>query len=365
MQNIFDIFNMRKEGLTSIVEGAQVDSMLEGVEIEEVEYETLDVAMEALNEIVQEATQSHIEFQGAAYLEDLVLESMMYENFNEEKINVAMEATIKERAVKAKEAIKRQWAKITAWFAATMKAIANYFTSGEDLVAKNKSAIPDAMKACKAKVKIYAYQPVSAAVSKCTDLVDKAKVAGASKTSKDAVLAAVGAKDRAGVADIVKGYFISGKEPVEKAVYQLNPAIAMDYAGNKKAILDSIKKSKATVDADFKEILGLIEKAGEGDKSGNQVAVFNFATSLKTAIINAEIRMVKKGASDNLAIIRKALAAKSGAGTQPIKDKKESKAMAKSFEPKQNGFEIESADASLESLAEIEFIDEVENTEAE
>ena len=72
-KNIYDLFNERKYGVDYLVEGFNG--------IEEVEaYESLDEASLDLLRITQECTNEAIELQAAWYLEDLVIESMMYDD---------------------------------------------------------------------------------------------------------------------------------------------------------------------------------------------------------------------------------------------------------------------------------------------
>lgn len=359
-RSIYDMFNDRKEGIDVLYEGAE----FEDVEVEA--YESLEVAINELETIVKESTNEFIEFQAAAYLEDLVLENMMYEYFDEEKISSTMEATMGERLDGMVAKIKKQWEKIRNWFVATMKSIANYFVSGEKLVSTNSGKIPAAMKKCTAKVKMYDYEDPNKALDKCYVLVNKAKDRGAT-SSKEGVLRAVGgAKDRADVARVVKEVFGIKDEPTEKQIADINPGLAMEYAGNKKAFIDAINKLKGQVDQDFKAVLAVIEKGEDKEAVGKQVEVFNFATSIKTAIINAEIACVKKASGDMLAVVRKALASTGGvAGAAEQKRKeKASNAQAKSFEreaERQNGYEIESFKANLESMMEdLEFVDDEE-----
>lgn len=326
MNNIFDVFNNRKLGLNSLCEGYEVEA-------DEVEaFEDLDTAMESLEDIVTESRNEMIELQSAMYLEDLVLENMMYDDFNEEEISSVMENTMKERANDLVKKIKAQWKKIQEWFIATAKAIANYFTNGETLVAKNKVQIPQAMKNCNVKVKMHKYNDPNKAMDNVHVLVDKLTSASSTKRNNDEVLGAIGAKDRKDISKIVKGYFILTEKPVERTISEMSPKIAMDYAGNKKIFIASINKNKTIVDQSFKEILSIIEsevKKENGAYTANQVKVFNFAKGLSSTAISTEIACIKKGASEYAAIIRKALNSNTGAGLQPIKNKLEARKAAK------------------------------------
>ena len=113
----------------------------------------------------------------------------MFENFDEEKISATMEATMGERLDGMAAKIKAQWEKIREWFASTIKAIANYFVSGEKLVSANSGKIPAAMKRCTAKVKIHEYNDPANAVDRCYVLVDKVTDGGATGNKEDVLKA--------------------------------------------------------------------------------------------------------------------------------------------------------------------------------
>lgn len=342
MNNIFDVFNNRKLGLNSLCEGYEVYA-------DEVEaFDDLDTAMEALEVITTESRNEMIELQSAMYLEDLVLENMMYEDFNEYEIESVIENTIKERAVDIAEKIKAQWKKFQEWFIATTKAIANFFTNGENLVIKNKDRIPNAMKNCNSKVKMHKYNDPKKAMDKVTVLVDKLRVLGQNSTDNNDVLDTIGANDKKDIGKMVKGYFMSTKEPVEQTISSMNAQIAIDYAGNKKEFLNGINKNKKVVDQSFKEALSIIKsesKKEDGRYGSEQIKVFNFARSLTSTAINAEIACIKKGASEYTSIIRKALSVSSGAGVQPIKNKVAA---------------IKAARATKESFDGLEFLDDMD-----
>ena len=84
----------------------------------------------------------------------------------------------------------------------------------------------------------------------------------------------------------------------------------------------------------------------------NDLKSLNFAVGIVTAIINAEISCVKKAANDYAAVIRKAVSA-----YKPVKAKGQEKE-----EPKAVG---ESYISRLESVTELEFIDEVDEIDFE
>lgn len=312
MSNIYDVFNARKEGITSLQEGfnASIEE-LEGMD--EVVFENFEDPCEVLEDIMMESTEAMIELQGAMYMNDLVLENAMYDKFDEAEITGLMEAAEEEKKKKISETIKTQWNKLVTWFKKTIVNISNFFTSGEELVKKYKAQIPGYIKDCDVTVKVNEYVPVGTATAKCDAMIAGIKAAGTAKTedvseAKINILKAVGVSDRAGVAKAVRAAFVTG-EASEKKISSLNPQVLMDYAGNKKAIIDSINKSKANIDKEFKEILGLLN-VNTGEKNTTAVSAFQFAIGVKNTVINAEIACIRKAASDSRAIINKAIGGK-------------------------------------------------------
>lgn len=332
MSNIYDIFNSRKAGIESLVEGFNFED--DSVEA----YESLDAAVEALEAITLESNNACIELQAAHYLEDLVIESMMFDEFDEEKITATIEASIKEKASGLAAKVKEQWEKIKAWFVATAKAIANHFLSGEKLVEKYRSEIPGAMEKCKKQVKMPLYNEPKQAINNCFLLIQRIEKMAYSMDNKDQLLKSVGANDKKGLQEKVKNIFV--KKLGEKvSVDSIDPDWAMMYAGGKKEFLDAIEKDRKVVDEGFSAMLGIIEK--DNGKGSKQYVVFNFAQSLANAVLGMEVQCIKAGCSAYAKVIRAALGPqKAEKPEKPEKGKKEEK-VEESF-----------------SLDDIEFLDE-------
>lgn len=317
-KNIYDLFNERKYGVDYLVEG--VDGAIEEVEA----YESLDEAALALLNIAQESSNEAIELQAAWYLEELVIESMMYDNFEEERIMSVMEGAIKEKASKAAEYIKQKWQQIKQWFASTFKAIANHFTSGEELVKKHKNEIPKAIANSGAKVKMpKILNDPNRANEECAKIVGALKASRISgEKGKEQVLKLVGVDDRKGVSSKVKGFFFGSvvEKPIRDFYNDAN--MLMQWAAGKKSILDSFKKQQKQVDDDFKEILKHLKESakaeGAGDKEAEIVKNFNFALNLKNSVLSAQLQCNKQMCDMALKIIRKAL----NTGEAAAKDQK-------------------------------------------
>jgi len=317
-KNIYDLFNERKYGVDYLVEG--VDGAIEDTEA----FESLDEAALAILNIAQESSNEAIELQAAWYLEDLVIESMMYDDFEEERIMSVMEGSMKEKASKAAEYIKQKWQQIKQWFASTFKAIANHFASGEELIKKHKNEIPKAIANSGAKVKMpKILNDPNRANEECAKIVEALKASRISgDKGKEQVLKLVGVDDKKGVGNKVKGFFFGSV--VEKPIrdFYNDASMLMQWAGGKKTILDNFKKQQKQVDDDFKEILGHLKEAakaeGAGDKEAEIVKNFNFALNLKNSVLSAQLHCNKQMCDMALKIIRKAL----NTGEAAAKDQK-------------------------------------------
>jgi hypothetical protein len=314
-RNIYDLFNERKYGVDYLVEGVQIDE--DAIDA----YDSLEAAMEALEDITKESVNESLELRSAFYLEDLVIESMMYDDFNEENIATVMEGSMRDKYEAAKTKVKKWWEKIKAWFVGTFKAIANHFKSGEALVKQYGKKIDDAMRKSHLKVKMNRYKNIDSAMAAVADMLSKLEIDGVNRNTdktdaRDEILASVGADDRKEVPEKIKELFID-EENVEQKISEIDVNTAKHYAGDKKKIIDGLKKQQKKIDDSFRSTLKLLEDfekaAYKGDNKDNKdmasaiVTNFNFAITIKNTILNAQMAIVRKACSDYTAVIRRAL----------------------------------------------------------
>lgn len=303
-KNIYDLFNERKYGVDMLVEGYEFDID------NSIEFEDLDAAREALEDITLESTNEMIELRAAWYLEDLVIENMMYDDFDEEKIAHVMEAAKEEKKEGLGQKIKKLWERIKQWFASAFRAIANHFQSGENLVIKYRKEIPDAMRQSKAKIKMRHPRGYAGSTAAVAGKVTKLQAVG---QSKQTVLDSIGVHDIKGVGDMVENLYFADKEAKEYEIKKLQPSEIMDWAGNKKTYMDALKKNQKETDGKFKEILAEIKKGGEGKegdaatKAAEDAANFQFAIQVLNKMLSEEISCVKNISKACTAIIKKAL----------------------------------------------------------
>jgi hypothetical protein len=349
-KNIYDLFNERKYGVDFLTEG--YDANLDNVEA----FDNIDALVENLNQITLESTNEAIELQAAWYLEDLVIENMMYDDFDEDRILGVMEGSMKGKVNSAKEKVMGWWKKIKEWFARVFKSVVNFFKSGETLVRQNKAKIPGAIKACDAKVKMNRYNDLDAGMAKIKDLVMKL---GDSRTSsedgKKEVLAIVGVEDKKEVGKMVKKIFIA-EEGAQLKVNEIDPAKAMHFAGDKKFVMDGLKKQQKDIDNAFKNVLNLLKderkdvdkKDTDGRESADRVVSnFSFALGIKNILLNTQMKIINKACKDYAAVIRRAL----GKKAEPEKEE------AGEEEAPAAGGEVEATGESfIPEVDEIEFL---------
>lgn len=315
-KNIYDLFNERKNGVDCLVEGYDfnIDHSLE--------FEDLDAAMEALEDITLESTNEMIEFRAASFLEDLVLENMMYEDFDEERLLYVMEAAKEEKKGGLVQKIKDLWEKIKQWFAAAYRSIANHFASGEQLVRKYKKEIPAAIAQAKGKVKMRSMNEFKNASAQVAKQVEKIQTKGKSKQD---ILDLVHVRDVKEIPNMVENFYYSNKEAVEREIKSLPAHVLIEWAGNKNVYIDALKKTQKDTDRKFKDILEEIKQEGQGKegdaaaKVAEDAANFQFGITVMNKILSAEINCVKNISKACTAIIKKALGGKYDASKDPYK----------------------------------------------
>ena len=300
-KNIYDLFNERKNGIDYLVEG------LDPSEYADLEaYEDLDVAAEALETITTESTNELIEFQAAAYLEDLVLENMMYNDFDEEKIQATMEAAKEEKKEGLGQKIKNLWARIKEWFARVIRTITTHFQSGETLVAKYRKQIPTAMNQSKAKISYRPFNDPESVKKQIEAMVGRLKVVG---KSKEQILGLVGLSDKGGAKEKVENIAYSKKEKVEQPISSMKADVVIKWAGDKKVHIDGLKKMQKDLDGEFKQMLADINK-GDGKNKAEDASNFQFGIGVANSLISHMIVCVKQICNVCTAIIRKAISGK-------------------------------------------------------
>lgn len=365
MNNIYDIFNERKNGIESICEGYYFD-------VEYPVFESLSDAIYALDNIIYENTKEEIEEKQQAYMEELVFESLMYKSFDMEAMEIALEGKMKEAAGKLKDGIIKVWNKIKAWIESTLETIRNHFLSGKKLIDKyGEKAIKNAINSCDVEVKIGWYENYKSAAGKAEALRGKLNnnnmmVSG----DKQQILNAVGAKDVKGAADLVVKCFIKAENKGTRKVKELNAGDVVEYVANATVALDNLRKNRKDMEKTTKEAISKLDKKNEGEAKIAENA--KFMLNVRSSMISAEMKCIRKISADYRQIIIKALskgnregvAEKGGEGTANPPRKIAGAltgptAPEEKKEKKETGTSLVVRKESFDYTEELEFVEEV------
>ena len=301
MNNIYDIFNERKNGIESICEGYN------NFDVDCPVFESLTDAIYALDNIIYENTKEEIEEKYQAYMEELVYESLMYKNFDMDAMEIALEGKMTEAAGKLKDGIIKVWNKIKAWIESTLETIRNHFLSGKKLIDKyGEKAIKNAINSCDVEVKIGWYDGYKAASAKAGALRAKLNnnnmmVSG----DKQQILNAVGAKDMKGAAELVVKCFMKSENKGTRKVKELNAGDVVEYVANATVALDNLRKDRKDMEKTTKEAISKLDKKNENEAKIAENA--KFMLNVRSSMISAEMKCIRKISADYRQIIIKAL----------------------------------------------------------
>lgn len=302
MDNLFN-----KSGFDVLIEGINIEEEMNNIEA----FDNLDVAVETLDVIIKECRNDFIELQRNQYLDELVIENMIYTDFNENNIIITLEAMSKNQRDSIIKKLKTQQERISNWFSATIKTLYNIYTSSEKLINDNKTVIPTAMRNCDVTIKMNEWGDLLAGLNKCANLRNALNNSITTEKDinfdKEAILSSIGAKDKADVQKITRNAFIK-KEKVETKISNINHNQAISYATNMRKVVDSLKKEKAIIDANYKQSLMLIQTANNEDvKISKNISILDFVTSLKLNIVRTEISCIKQASTEYTSVIKRAL----------------------------------------------------------
>ena len=304
MDNLFN-----KSGFDILIEGINIEEeKLNNIEA----FDNLDVAVETLDVIIKECRNDFIELQHNQYLDELIIENMIYIDFNENNITIALEAMSKDQRDNIIKKLKTQQEKISNWFSATIETLYGIiYSSSEKLINDNKTVIPTAMRNCNVTIKMNEWEDLLTGLKKCANLTNTLNNSITTekdvKFNKEAILSSIGAKDKADVQKIAKKAFII-KEKVETKISDLNYNQAISYTTNMRKVIDSLKKEKTIIDANYKQSLMLIQSANNEDvKISENISILDFVTGLKLNIVRTEISCIRQASTEYASVIKRAL----------------------------------------------------------
>lgn len=367
-RNIYDIFNERKNEAEVVVEEsfdfadeyeASVDdeAVFEAAEA----FESIEEACEVLDDMTKDCVNEWIEFEATQYLEELVIESMMYEHFVEEAAAEVVDNHEGGGKQSLLQQLQAQWQKIKDWFASLIKTLQNFFVNGQKLVAQNKATIPDAMKNCKAKVRMCSYYPfkmgmvnVAAVIGKALNVASKVK-----QPTKEYILKAAGLKDKKDASAVARKFFIK-EEAKEMNVSDIDPKTAMDWCEAKNHIYDGFIKLRMGYDMGFQNMIAEVKKDSKGDfkELRARMSCLYFANSIRSEMVKVAASCSKQACAAYTAVIRKALG---GAIDKPGKGKKQQGQPNPQMDVKQTKLQGSTESTSVfDDIDDIQFLDEEE-----
>lgn len=301
MSNIYELFEQRKEGLTMLEEGFGYIEPDESMD-----FETVEEGLDALDDLAMDVTNGVIKILAEDYITTLCLESAMDDDLDDFMEGDYISESVKEKAGKAKEFLSEKWQQFKGWILRMIENVKNFFLSNDQFF-KKYGNVAARFKEREGEVKTYEFKSKTSALAGCRTIVRNLKLAAVAddfdmkgdKGFKEKCFAIVGVKDNKGLKDLVKSKFINGQDKKTMKFSDLDGAIIVDYAANKKEIIDNLKKFEKEIDADFMVAQQRLKEeaarsTGDDKKNANSVLkAFDFIFKIKTNVINLAISCVK------------------------------------------------------------------------
>ena len=303
-KNIYDIFNERKSGIETLVEGTDV--------VDYEEYDSIEEAVYAMEEIIQEATNDCIEYKAASYLEDLVIENLMYNAFDEENIQNILTESIGSRTASIIERLRKAWESVKGWFKSIKATIAKALHLSAEWVDENEEKILDGIKNCNTKVKYLAYYDFKGSQNRVLKMINSLFDACKNPNfTEKVILSKVGVKDRSQVPNAVKKCFMKYDEPQVVTISSIPGDIIVDWAACKNEFVDLIEKLEEKQNKRFETVISTLQSKAEGSDENDKIySNFVFANGIAQTITSTAVTIVKKACSDCMQIARKAAGVK-------------------------------------------------------
>ena len=303
MDNIFDLFNDRKAGIDALCEINESDNSSA--------FSSLEEAVNYMDELIYEATNDFMEFKSVCYMEDLVLEQMMYENFNEDEMEQTLEATMNERFSNLGERLSGLWEKIQAWFTSVINTISDYVSSNNKIIEKyGKANIMNALKSCGVKVRATIYASPGEIGQFVRGIVNK--INSSLPESQEDVFNIIGlGSDEKTVLDNLKKKIVKSENPVEVEIKNMKAEDIIAFVEKFGEFSKALKEMGNGSQKLHQKAMSYVKNKMDARKN-DETAVYMFAVKMRQKIINFAINCVRKACMQSRAMIIKAMS-KSGA----------------------------------------------------
>ena len=306
MNNIYDLFNDRKNEIESICESQQVEEV-------ENEFDSIEEGLEYMDELLQESNNDMIEWQAACYMEDLVLEQMMYEDFNANEMEFIIEGSLKERFSDLGEKLNGIWENIQKWFQNMMNKLQDHMSSGEALFQKyGEGNIQQALSKSDLSLKFPELGDPFAAINKMEVALQKVGSIDPT-TAKGAYqnafidYAGLGAKDEKGLMTAIKKLIFPLENPSITKVNSLNAKVLVKYARYGK-VKDLFNKAYKFNEMTFKQAMAAAKGKREAEKTGDVGGqAYYYLLTLRQRMISAFLGAYNQAANACRSVIIKVM----------------------------------------------------------
>ena len=180
-----------------------------------------------------------IEWQTACYMEDLVLEQMMYEDFNEEKIETLIEGTLKERLREGAVKIKLLINRFIDWMEDVLIKFSKKMNVYKEIFDRyGRSNIHKAIKESEVRVKIIDINGAGDVMEYLDYLIGyfakivrggQPALTGTPEAFKNEVFREMKIESIDNLKSKLIGMYVKGDKPVEKQIKDLNPSIIIGW----------------------------------------------------------------------------------------------------------------------------------------
>ena len=245
------------------------------------------------NDIMLESTNMMIELQSAFYLEDLIFEYSIIENFDNKNKKVVLEAVNNERKSKLKEVISNLCKRIVDIIGRFIEVLQNKFMQTEKFVEKyGRDKIEDAIRNCNKKLAdgIDIYNPIGLAFSQIKFLQERIKIEKI-ETEED-IYTALKVKDKEHLEKTIEDWFIN-KRDADITISRVNAALAVSYLTKGRECIDLLRKTQKSITNDANRIISEIQRSEDPDPT--KIAACKTAMSIKLFIVKEGINHINNG----------------------------------------------------------------------
>ena len=304
MESLYDLFNRKKEICA-----------LE----ERFTFEDPSIIIE---DIIQESNLQLIQLRTDLYVNELLIEEAIYDDFDENYIHNLMETSFSEKKDKLIKFIQDKQAKLTAWFNKVIESIKLFIKKTKvSLKIKNGKHVDgvyvrDILEKCEKEVILpfadidtleRADKKCMSILSQLFDLGDKyfdEKVPFDKAKSK--ALSIIGVKDQKEISKAIEKLHWGNIKPTKVKIKDLDHNILI-VALEEDALLSDVQRSRDVIDRSYSNMLNELKTNPEYKNVDEKIDFLNYITNLQVSIISSIMNIIKKRAHDCLNIIKIAL----------------------------------------------------------